>query len=230
MMVEPTDVIGDLLPLAQERGLIVLVGAGISMAPPTSLPSWRDFNTAVLRALADRLEATTSRSWVAGRFERLIERRNTLQAFTPDFMAQLMTEEAGADYFRVLQGLDTDRCNANHEALADRARAGLVRAVLTTNFDRLIELALTARGVAHKVFATTKAFETLPEALDQRDAPFPVIKAHGTVTIPSSMVDTLAQRVAGRPQSLEAAIRMLLERSPCLVLGFSGADLAYDPD
>lgn len=229
-MVDTDDGIGELLRLAQGKGLVVLAGAGISMAPPTSLPSWWDFNTAVLRALADRLEATSSRGWVGERFEILIERRKSLQAFTPDFMAQLMAEEVGIDYFRVLQGLDTDCCNANHHALADLANARILRAIITTNFDRLVEIALTARGVEHRVFATTQDFKLLPDALDQLDAPLPVIKVHGTVTDLSSMVDTLAQRVAGRPESLEAAIRTLLLRSPCLVLGFSGADLAYDPD
>jgi hypothetical protein len=225
-----TAALGDLPALAREHGLVVLAGAGISMAPPTSLPSWWDFNTAVLRALADRLEATSSRGWVAGRFEDLISRRNTLHAFTPDFMAQLMAEEVGADYFRVLQGLDTDRYNPNHAALADLAGAGLLRAVITTNFDRLIEAAMAARGVAYRVFADTAAFEQLSDALEHPGAPLPVIKAHGTVTDVASMVDTLAQRVAGRPKPVLDAIHTLLQRSPCLVLGFSGADLAYDPD
>src|SRR5262249_25471998 len=92
------------------------------------------------------------------------------------------------------------------------------------------EVALTAQGVAYRVFANTDSFETLPEALAHPDGLLPIIKAHGTVTEPSSMVDTLAQRVAGRPKALMQAIHTLLQHAPCLVLGFSGADLASDPD
>lgn len=227
---DATKALGNLLPMVREQGLVVLAGAGISMAPPTSLPSWWDFNAAVLQALADRLEETTSQGWASSRLDVLIQRRNTLRAFTPDFMAQVMAEEAGTGYFRVLQALDSDQCNANHDALADLAKAGLIRAIITTNFDRLIEISLTARGVSHSVFADTDSFEKLPDVLDDPEASLSLIKAHGTVSDHTSMVDTLAQRVAGRPASLEQAIHTLLQRSPCLVLGFSGADLAYDPD
>jgi hypothetical protein len=56
-----------------------------------------------------------------------------------------------------------------------------------------------------------------------------VIKAHGCVADPSSMVDTLRQRVKGRPRMLEEAIAALIARHTTLVVGFSGADLASRP-
>jgi hypothetical protein len=216
--------------VARQHGLVVIAGAGISMLPPSSLPSWWDFNKAVLEALADRLSRHTNRQWTAKRLSNLLERRRTTQSFTPDFMAQLMEEEVGADYFRVLQALDAEQWNANHAAFAALAAAGVLKAVITTNFDRLMERALTAQGVAHRVFAKPEEFEQLHAALADSTAPLPVIKAHGTVDQPDSMVDTLAQRVAGRPRALEDAIVSVLERHACLTLGFSGADLAYDSD
>lgn len=212
----------------RERGVVVLCGAGISMAPPSSLPSWWDFNRGVLRGLADRLVRDTSGKWVEGRFDALIQRRESLQSLTPDFMAQLMAEEVGGDYFRVLQALDAEAWNTNHAALAVLAEHGRLRAVVTTNFDRLLERALDARGVAHRVFASAESFDDLQQALQSADGPLPVIKAHGTVDDPTTMVDTLAQRVAGRPKALEDAITSLLRSHACVVLGFSGADLAYD--
>jgi tetratricopeptide (TPR) repeat protein len=213
------------------RGLVVLCGAGISMAPPSSLPSWWDFNLAVLQALVRRLVRDTSGAWVEQRFAEVISRREQLRSFTPDFMAQLMEEEVGLDYFRVLQALDASAWNANHGALAGLAAAGVLRAVVTTNFDCLLERALDARQTPCRVFATAESFDALPGVVrSPLPEGLPLIKAHGTVTDPSSMVDTLAQRVAGRPQALEESIAALLEQYPCLMLGFSGADLAYDPD
>jgi NAD-dependent SIR2 family protein deacetylase len=52
----------------------------------------------------------------------------------------------------VLQALDTEVRNANHEAIAALAADGYVRAVVTINFDRLIERALTASAVQYQVF------------------------------------------------------------------------------
>jgi SIR2-like domain len=217
-------------PAAREHGIVILAGAGISMAPPSSLPGWWDFNEAVLQALADRLVEHTSKLWTGQRLASLLERRRTLRAFTPDFMAQVMEEEVSADYFRVLQALDADQWNTSHAAVAALAGSGVLRAVITTNFDRLIERALASAGIAHRVFAGPEDFAGLVAALADTAGPLPVIKVHGTVERPETMVDTLAQRVAGRPQSLEDAIAGLLERHACLAVGFSGADLAYDPD
>lgn len=212
----------------RKTGFGALCGAGISMAPPTSLPSWWDFNRGVLRGLADRLVRDSSSTWVEGRFEELISRREHLRAFTPDFMAQLMEEEVGADYFRVLSVLDSEAWNDNHAALAALAHAGILRAIITTNFDRLLERALDSLSVDYEVFATPESFERLTDVIARKDHGLVLIKAHGTVEEPSSMVDTLAQRVIGRPKALEDAISALLRLFPCLVVGFSGADLAYD--
>ena len=57
----------------------------------------------------------------------------------------------------------------------------------------------------------------------------PVIKVHGSVGRAATMVDTLRQRVLGRPKALEDALARLFRDHAVLVVGFSGADLAYDP-
>lgn len=213
----------------RQHGLVVLAGAGISMLPPTSLPGWRDFNQAVLTAICARVSRDTNPQFVDARLKTILSRRESERAYAPDFMAQLMEEEIGSDYFRVLQALDSDIINLNHAAIAALARAGVVRAIVTTNFDRLLERALTAAGVDHRVYASTDDFAAL-STTPSPGAPLAVIKAHGTVDRPETMVDTLAQRVAGRPEALNDAIRHLIDRHVCLTLGFSGADLDYDPD
>jgi len=62
------------------------------------------------------------------------------------------------------------------------------------------------------------------------EGPLPVIKVHGSVEEPDSMVDTLRQRLRGRPEALERAVGDLMKRHHVLFAGFSGADLAYDED
>lgn len=213
-----------------KTGFVALCGAGISMAAPTALPGWWDFNLGVLRALADRLVRDSSSAWVEGRFKDLVSRREHLRAFSPDFMAQLMEEEVGSDYFRVLSALDSEAWNDNHAVLAALARDGVLRAIVTTNFDRLLERALESLAVDYEVFATPASFERLNQFVAEKDHGLVLIKAHGSVEDPTTMVDTLAQRVVGRPQALEDAITTLLRSFRCLVLGFSGADLAYDRD
>ena len=209
--------------------LVAFIGAGASALPPSSLPGWLEFNQVLLECLCERLD-----DYAAGRqptgeilaaFKALRDER---QLLTPDFQAQLMEEEIGSEYFGVWQSIDTDQAGPVHIALAELASRGRIAALITTNFDRLLEIALAARGVAFEVFRDADGFERLLARADDAHAPIPVIKIHGSIDDVSSLVDTLRQRVAGRPASLNAVLRRLLHTSPWVFLGWSGADLGYD--
>ncbi len=63
-----------------------------------------------------------------------------------------------------------------HRAVARLAASGHIRVILTTNFDRLIETALTSAGVSHDVIATEDA---LAGARPIGQAPCVVVKLHG---------------------------------------------------
>ncbi|HSF58514.1 MAG TPA: SIR2 family protein, partial [Candidatus Binatia bacterium] len=138
-------------------------------------------------------------------------------------------DECGLEYFRVLQALDTEDRNACHDAIATLAAHHYLAAIVTTNFDRLIERALEAADVPYRVFYDSTHYEALPDVVASGfREPLPVIKVHGSGEVPESTVDTLRQRIKGRPEALERAIRALLSRHHVLFAGFSGADLAYD--
>jgi tetratricopeptide (TPR) repeat protein len=192
------------------------------MAPPSSLPNWYSINEVILESLARRLEAFSGPEFGSAVLRQLIATRDENRYFFPDYQAQIIEDECGPGYFRVLQALDADAWNANHAALAALARAGLAAAIVTTNFDRLIERALGALGVEHRVYRNREEYASIAKS------PLPVIKVHGSVEDPGSMVDTLRQRLMGRPEALEQAIGRLLRNHHVLFAGFSGADLAYD--
>lgn len=123
--------IDDLQTDASHRGFMAPCGVGVSMAPPTLLPSWWDFNQGGAAGLADRaaqgLLATGAKA---------------TSFFLPDFMAQVLEEEVRQDYFKVLTALDSPAWNSSHYAFAALAKLGLLRAIVTTNFDQLLERAL----------------------------------------------------------------------------------------
>jgi hypothetical protein len=60
------------------------------------------------------------------------------------------------------------------------------------------------------------------------DTALPVIKIHGSIEDVESLVDTLRQRIAGRPAAMMQVLDSLLRQHPWLFLGFSGADFSYD--
>ncbi len=215
---------------ARAHGVVVVAGAGLSMGPPSSLPGWTAINDAFLENLALCLGMHTGGEVGGDVLGLVLERRDTAAAAQPDLQAQLAEESLGEHYFAVFEPLDIETWNDGHAAIATLAATGLLRAVVTTNFDRLIELALHAAGVSAEVYCAPEDFERLA-ALEHGSAParIPVIKVHGSVGRATTMVDTLRQRVLGRPKALESALVQLFRDHAVLVVGFSGADLAYDP-
>ena len=210
--------------------LVVFAGAGVSMPPPTCLPSWKAVNEIILDALADHIVVFTDDDFAKELGDALVATRDATTWFTPDYHAQLIEDEVGHDYFRVLQALDTEDRNACHDAIATLAASGCFAAIVTTNFDRLLERALDAAGVDHRVYFEPSDLDALPGTLAAGSGSLPVIKVHGSVESPASMVDTLRQRLMGRPAGLEQELVDLMAGNHVLFVGFSGADLSYDPE
>lgn len=208
---------------------VAFVGAGASGIPPSRLPGWIEFNQLLLETLCVKLDDYSSRRQPTARMLEVFgSLRDDARLLAPDFQAQLIEEEVGADYFAVWQSLETWVYGPVHAALAELASHGRLAAIVTTNFDRLIEIALKERGVPHDVFHDAAGFERLSGVIDRPAPVLPVVKIHGSIEDASSLVDTLRQRVVGRPPALEASLARLLRLAPWLFLGFSGRDFNYN--
>jgi len=101
------------------------------------------------------------------------------------------------------------------------AEQGLVRVFVTTNFDRLLEHALQARGIEPVVVASDA---DLAAAMPREHAQCVVLKPHG---------DYLRETIRNTPEELaelEPAITVelgeIFSRYGLVVLGYSGADEA----
>ena len=128
---------------------VVLCGAGVSVAPPAAVPSWWGFNQAVLAELRRRFLTEHEPPKRAN----AALRRLSLDDLDVAEFSQLVSDAfAGATWFEVLDALDGSSPNANHDALAAWAGDGSLRAVVTTNFDTLIERALHQAGVTFRVY------------------------------------------------------------------------------
>src|SRR5215472_12208305 len=123
---------------ARQGRLAVLAGAGISTLPPASLPSWSEFTSALLSVAV----ATAVNSPFLDE-----DSIAAIRSLTPDSISTAALSEsiskyvASAGYFRFLTVLDSTTTNANHQALAELAGRGRLRAIVTPNFDTLIERA-----------------------------------------------------------------------------------------
>jgi hypothetical protein len=214
--------------LAEGR-FVVFVGAGVSMVAPTSLPSWLSVNRAVLDALV------TGAAPLLGDARALADRvlaRQQRSLLPSEYFAEVIVGAIGGAYFPVLSCLDSTTPNPVHRSLAQLAAQGKVRALVTTNFDRAIEAAFEAEGVPLKVCFREADLRYLAEhlpLLDVGDGSCQLVKVHGCVSEPDTLVDTLSQRKRGLPAAVLAIVHHLLDSNYWLFLGFSGADLEAEP-
>src|SRR5262245_20324352 len=126
---------------ARQGNVVVMAGAGVSAGKPSSLPGWKPLNASIIQVLSQRLESALDRTnWLTDAVS-LVDAARSADRFPPEYQAQLIEEMCGERYFRGLQALDIDVINASHEGIAALADAGCIKAVVTTNFDRLIEYA-----------------------------------------------------------------------------------------
>ena len=210
---------------ARAGRLVVFAGAGVSAGKPSALPGWRQLNEEIVGALRTRLATAVERQdWLKDVALRVGGLRDAGR-FPPDYQAQIIEEMCGDRYFRALQALDVDVVNGGHEGIAAMAEARALRAVVTTNFDRLTEIALERHGVEYEAVFDDAGFRRMSERTAA--GPLPVIKIHGSVSDHRSMIDTLKQRKRGRSDALESCLERLFGEY-WLYLGFSAADLETD--
>ncbi len=224
------DTLSRLVAAAREKRLVVFAGAGISIAPPTALPSWWDLSASVVHAIGARAMTVVSDSTSLA---RIVVDRQKSDRFPPDYVSEKIVHSIGAAYFEVLRCIDSDRPNTNHLALAELAASGKLRAIVTTNFDRTIEAAFVARGIQLDVRADPQAASELLdhwEEFEKSKLPCQLIKIHGTADRPDTVIDTLAQRARGTPDAYLECLQRLLAFGTWGFLGFSGSDLETQPD
>lgn len=108
-----------------------------------------------------------------------------------------------------------------HRAIATLAARSTVRIIITTNFDRLIETALTDAGVDFDVIATV---DMLKGARPVGTAQCVVIKLHGDY-LDSRILNT-ADELAGYPPEFDVLLDRVLDEHGLIVCGWSAA---WDP-
>ena len=83
--------------------------------------------------------------------------------------------------------------NNNHTWIAELAKKGLLRIVITTNFDELIETALNTAGVRYQLIYRENEFDSV----DWESSGLKVVKIHGSIHDRLNIAVTI-KKVSGR--------------------------------
>jgi hypothetical protein len=189
--------------LQSERAVVVFVGAGMSVR--SGLPTWSD----LVRHLTENLESVLPDD----------EMQEFLKRAEPASVIDLYAQHFGRDeVVKMLSGalLGPIVPSEAHSALA----AIPLKAVITTNFDSLIEQSLTH---AHKNFEVVTSAGDLDDVV--REDRLPVIKLHGSIDKPSTLVLTESAYLnAVENSAIDKYVRLLLSANIVLFLGVSPRD------
>lgn len=202
------------------KKFVIVAGAGISIAPPANLLSWWQYNKKLIEIMKEQALQLCP---TASEFIELIDVENTLPVQCISDV--IVRQGAGESYFPLLELLNSTSPNANHFALAELAKKGVLKAVVTTNFDTLIETAFRREAVPLMTIVEDEIYYESAKVSACK-----LFKIHGTVDEYSSLIDTVTQKAVG----LSPAKRLILEKvfsdSEIIFIGFSGADFDFDLD
>ncbi len=214
------------LPSFFDDGFIVFCGAGISIPPPSCSPSWWVLTEEILKAFFDRVpdDYNLPKDMILKDPDRQPE--EVFESF-----ANVLDERL----YKAFEALDVAIPNLNHIALARLAKAGVLRACFTTNFDIYIERALKDEQVDYDLLVENEEYESFFEkhlkgkSLKEKEQRFILCKIHGTIERPKTIVSIASayKSAKGFSSPKASVFEALIASYPCVFLGYSGYDFNH---
>ena len=199
------------------EGLVLFLGAGISVAPPSNCPAWNAFLELAI------LSAHKAHAGL-GRYCELV--RSRLSSLKPELLCQVLYNNLLGDFFGFLDILYMGQPNDSHYGIAHMAREYAIPVILTTNFDVHIENALDLIGSKYSlhICSCPRRLRKSLKSKSNLKSETPVIKVHGSLDDRASIMLTLRQAGRKLKEDLADLIRSALVSYTVLVVGYSGND------
>lgn len=206
-----------------KEGFIAFCGAGISIPPPSCSPSWWTLTEEILEAFFDRVPDSYNlpKDMIIKDPER-----------QPEELFESFANILDDKFFKVFEALDVAKPNNTHYALARLAKAGILKACFTTNFDIYLEHTLREEGVEFELLIDNIEYQNYYETYMKNgmlDNKFILCKVHGTIERPDTIVSVASayKTAKGFSPPKAAVFESLLKKYPCLFLGYSGWDFNH---
>lgn len=206
--------------LVQRERVVLFLGAGISRDSPANLPIARELHVALVRSVVGAISPPV---W-QGRL-RLSQLEQAISHAIPEAIYEQIRHDVGRRIVDLFAGMFRQGSpNALHRVCARLAQADRLTAIATTNFDCLLEEALTSRAETVKVISTESGF-----AKHRLRNTISILKLHGSIDRPRSIIATLSQVGKGLSASKRRILTHLLRQYVFVFAGWSDADIDLTP-
>lgn len=198
--------------LTREKRLVFFVGAGISKPQPSNLPLGKELVNHVLDCFSDSED------------EKQILLREA-ENLRPEALLQIIGEEVGEQVFDVWNILKKGKPNVIHHFLAKALSKDWIEAILTTNFDCLLEEAAKEKSPNIVQIASGIQFRECKKYKGHL-----IFKLHGSIEDPNGQEtkDTIQSALSevsfGLIDPKKQIIMHYLNAHATFFLGYSGLD------
>ena len=205
--------------MQSNRGVYaVLIGSGISKA--AGIPTGWDVTLDLVRKLAAVRNETPEpdpESWFKDTFGAAPDYSDLLDqlAKTPSERQQLLRGYWEATEEEREEG--EKEPTAAHHAIAALAARGFIKVVVTTNFDKLMERALSAAGVEPTVLSTADQIQGAPVLVHTQHL---VFKVHGDYL--DTRIRNTEAELAAYPPEVDGLLDRIFDEYGLIVCGWSG--------
>ena len=208
--------LSDVLPTLFKEGFIVFCGAGVSIPPPSCSPSWWMLTEEILKTFFSHIPEDYNLPT-----DMILKGSNQKPEEVFETFAIILEKRLN----KVFEVLDVAEPNAVHIILARLAKAGILKACFTTNFDLYFEHALNKESVDFEVIVDNRDYEKVEEKSNK----FLLCKVHGTIERPDTIISVASAYKSAKGFSAPKAtvFERMLANYPCVFLGYSGYDFSH---
>jgi hypothetical protein len=205
----------------------LVLGAGVSVRSPSSVPLWNTIKRKSLQAVAEVLMDLNERKWrnEDSRYDFRAVRDLLANTIYPEIVLENLTHSFGRNTVAdALSLVIEDQArplhpNCCHRAVAALCAQGRISGIITPNFDRLLEVALSEREVHYEVVIDSA----------RMTAGVPIFKVHGSIENAKSLSFMRHEYFRGLPPEVERRLREDVRNSLVLICGYSGWDVDLFP-
>lgn len=197
----------------------LLLGSGVSRA--AGIPTGWEVTIDLIRSVA-KLEGEDSEpspeDWYEKKFGKFPEYAKLLEqvAKTPSERNSLLRRHFEPTDEEREEGLKVP--TLAHNAIASLVKSGHIRMILTTNFDRLLEMALESEGITPDVISTDDA---LKGAIPYVHSKCTIVKLHGDYR--DTRIRNTTSELKKYSKKLDAYLDRILDEFGLIICGWSGS-------